>query len=58
MKKFRLNNPEHPAHGKCFKIRRIEGDHVLVEWCTWSYICTWLFSWDLTVDQKVKIFNT
>ena len=50
-------NPEHPAYGKYFRVRRIEGDHLLAEWCTWSYICTWLFRDDFTKKQQHKIFG-
>lgn len=57
VRKFRLNNPEHPAHGLYFRIRRLEGDHLLAEWCTWSHICTWLFDWDLTKKQYQEIFG-
>lgn len=56
-RKFRLNNPKHPAHGKYFRVRKVDGDNVLVYWCTWTYIYTWLFDWDLTDQQKRKIFT-
>lgn len=55
-KKYRLNSPEHPAHGLYFRIRRVEEHDVLAEWCTWSSLCTWLFDWDLTDKQKKEIF--
>ena len=34
----------HPAYLKRGVIRRQNDSMTLVEWCTWSDICTWVFN--------------
>jgi hypothetical protein len=39
----------HPAYLKRGKVRRhSDTGMILIEWCTWSYICTWVFKDELS----------
>lgn len=37
------------------KVRRVRDEFALIEWATWSYICTWVSLTDLKLTRKAKV---